>query len=427
MVVTAEDLRRRYSSSTQTEDLLADLAMTMLACSCRATHFALGTTDCYDELSRQMNEPARLSYLTEAVTVVPMTPVPTTPQSARPQAQKAKSRTFRARGQSTPDSIEQLRMEDTPEAADRLLDSLKKRSVRSGGRIEMVCRILRALSTMTDSSIPHRLIEMLPRSSPEVAFQITRTLARVSGTSTSYARLTSGLLPLGNTAVQRQRCAEWWKSNPPIWGRAQPVRSAPVKTPAWEPDPATIKLLAVTGHYAEITADVLKNYKWQTEVPLESEGLGAGRFFGVTCSASDVGTTLLDSLDSISSELSRIITDHPDDTKSAAMVDTIMLHEKAPRTAACESQLQKAVVNLDTTAELLIVLLRQTDPNDELEEAIAKVQEERNRALRRAFNVVHELRESCYYNLVLWDKLIEHTAGAAVGAPTIMPAGRVRP
>jgi hypothetical protein len=318
-------------------------------------------------------------------------------------------------------------MEDTPEAADRLLDSLKKRSVRSGGRIEMVCRILRALSTMTDSSIPHRLIEMLPRSSPEVAFQITRTLARVSGTSTSYARLTSGLLPLGNTAVQRQRCAEWWKSNPPIWGRAQPVRSAPVKTPAWEPDPATIKLLAVTGHYAEITADVLKNYKWQTEVPLESEGLGAGRFFGVTCSASDVGTTLLDSLDSISSELSRIITDHPDDTKSAAMVDTIMLHEKAPRTAACESQLQMAVVNLDTTAELLIVLLRQTDPNDELEEAIAKVQEERNRALRRAFNVVHELRESCYYNLVLWDKLIEHTAGAAVGAPTIMPAGRVRP
>ena len=136
---------------------------------------------------------------------------------------------------------------------------------------------------------------------------------------------------------------------------------------------------------------------------------------------------LLDSLDVISNELSRIITEHPEYEKATPMIDAIRLHEKDPRTAACQNQLQKAVVSLDATAELLIVLIRQADPNDQLKDVVARIEQERNRALTAAFNVVHELRESCYYNLVLWDKLIERKISETITVPTDMPVRRVQP
>jgi hypothetical protein len=467
LLITAEDVRRVYSEGTRTEELLADLAMTMFACYCRAKHFALGSTDSYNELRMQMREPRRSSYLTNAVTVVQMIPAAVAAESAppAPTQPESKTRKGRQRSRSAPDPIEQLRMEDTPEAAGKLLGSLKKRSLRSPGRIEMVARILRALSTMTDPGIPQRLIEMLPGSSPEVAFQIARTLARASGTNLSHERLTSGLLPPANTSDQRQACAEWWNDNRPAWGLARSVRSTstgsaspPASRPtrgrrqtasgppagrragipqvatqaptftaaAWEPDPVTIKLFAMTAHYAETTGDILKKHKWGAGTPVRAQGPGASTL-GVTCSASNVGTDLLDSLDVISNELSRIITEHPDYEKAAPMIDAIRLHEKDPRTAACQSQLQKAVVSLDATAELLIVLIRQADPNDQLKDVLARIEQERNQALTEAFNVVHELRESCYCNLVLWDKLIELKISETITVPTDMPVRRTQP
>jgi len=194
---------------------------------------------------------------------------------------------------------------------------------------------------------------------------------------------------------------------------------------AWEPDPVAIKLLAVTAYYAEITGDVLKEHKWGVGIPVWTQKPDAS-VVGVTCSASDVGTDLLNSLDGISNELSRIITEHPDYDETTPMIDAIRLHEKDPRTAACQSQLQKMVVSLDATAELLIVLIRQADPNDQLKEVLARIEQERNKALTGAINVVHELRASCYYNLVLWDTLIEHDVNVAIPAPTDMPVRRVR-
>ncbi len=441
VLITAEDVRRVYSGGARTEDLLADLAMTMFACYGRAKHFALGSTDYYDELHTQMHEPDRPSYLTRVVTIVNVLPAAGAAQSAPPAPAQAESETRKggSRIRSAPDSIEQLRIEDTPEAAGRLLSSLRKRGLRSPGRIEMVSRTLRALSTMTDPGIPRRLIDLLAKSSPEVAFQIARTLARASGTNASYERLTSGLLPPANTPVQRQACAQWWRNNPPTWGQARSIRPMPsrgVSPPtgqttrgqsqtAWKPDPVTIKLLAVTAHYAELAGAVLKEHKWDAATPVPTQEPGTN-MLGVTCSASQVGTDLLDSLDGISNELSRIITDHPDYEKATPMIDAITLHEKHPRTAACQSQLQKVVVNLDATAELLIALLQQTDPNDELKEALHRIQVQRQKALTGAINVVHELRESCYYNLVLWDKLIEHNIDAAIAVPGNVPARRAR-
>ncbi|MHC4567056.1 MAG: hypothetical protein ACYTE3_15030 [Planctomycetota bacterium] len=188
----------------------------------------------------------------------------------------------------------------------------------------------------------------------------------------------------------------------------------------------TIKLFAMTAHYAETTGDILKKHKWGAGTPVRAQGPGASTL-GVTCSASNVGTDLLDSLDVISNELSRIITEHPDYEKAAPMIDAIRLHEKDPRTAACQSQLQKAVVSLDATAELLIVLIRQADPNDQLKDVLARIEQERNQALTEAFNVVHELRESCYCNLVLWDKLIELKISETITVPTDMPVRRTQP
>ncbi|MHC4167119.1 MAG: hypothetical protein ACYSWQ_09200, partial [Planctomycetota bacterium] len=67
------------------------------------------------------------------------------------------------------------------------------------------------------------------------------------------------------------------------------------------------------------------------------------------------------------------------------------------------------------------------DPNDQLKDVLARIEQERNQALTEAFNVVHELRESCYYNLVLWDKLIEHKISETITVPTDIPVRRTQP
>jgi hypothetical protein len=294
-------------------------------------------------------------------------------------------------------------MEDTPQAADKLLSELERRCLRTPqSNTEITCRILRALSTMTVLNIPQRLIRMLPFSNPQAAFHIALTLAKSAGNETI-----PGLLPFDNGPARRKMCASWWKNNVPNWGKA----SSPTPTVAaasWEPDPMTIKLLAVTAHFAELSRDVLKDYKWGAGTPTQTAKLDTSILMN-TYAPDTIGPRLLDSLDDIFRQLSRLVIAYPAYEMDPVVVSMIKLHQKEPRDAACETTLQKVVVRFDSITELLKLLILQADPT--LKEKVDEIEAAQQKALLGSNNVMHELRESCYYNLVLWDLLIEYNIG----------------
>ena len=167
-----------------------------------------------------------------------------------------------------------------------------------------------------------------------------------------------------------------------------------------------IKLLAVTAQYAELTGDVLKDYKYNPGLVTQARGRITDAF-RTTCTPAGVGPELLDSLNAIFVQLSRLVVENPDRGKfDSDSVGRITRYEKVLREVACETKLQKAVVRLDAIAELLELLAQQSRPTDERKQELAKVEADRQSALRGCHDVVDELRESCYYNLVLWDMLV---------------------
>jgi len=399
-LVTANDVRQHYSSTTQKDELFSDLAMTMFACYCRAVHFTTGSTNCYDELSKLMQESDRAGYLTQSVTVTPAAPVRSSGSPA--EASEPEARESRPKGPFTEYSIEALRVQDTPEAADKLLDELKKQSLRPP-RGTIVCRTLWALSTMTDSDIPRRLIDMLPESQSLVAILIARTLDKAAGSSAS-----AGLLTWLNGPADREKCAEYWNSHCPTWAGSSSVHPSPSGggSSRWEPDPMIIKLLAVTAQYAELTADVLKDYRYNAGPPAQARGRITNTF-PTSCTPAGVGPKLLDSLNNIFVQLARLVVENPDRGQfDSDSVGRITRYQKALREVACETKLQKAVVHLDSTAGLLELLVQQSRPTEERKQELVKIEADRQSALRGCHDVVDELRESCYYNLVLWDLLI---------------------
>ena len=80
-----------------------------------------------------------------------------------------------------------------------------------------------------------------------------------------------------------------------------------------------------------------------------------------------------------------------------------LFHSKPP--LASNTALQRAAVSLETMGELLDLLIRELDGDGEFEEALDDISRRRRQALDDAPDVVHEIRESAYYNLALWSML----------------------
>jgi len=68
--------------------------------------------------------------------------------------------------------------------------------------------------------------------------------------------------------------------------------------------------------------------------------------------------------------------------------------------------LQKATVSLDAAGALLELLVRAADAQGKLKAALDDARHQRQRAVANATHVLREMRETCYYNLVLWDLVL---------------------
>lgn len=179
--VPTERLRQSYSSSGA-ENLLADLALTMLAFCERAKSFRAGRRHQSSELSSFLTSSNRVGSLAQKVVL--SRAKATVPRKV--VLEKLKKQLQSDQKCIRYQAIEELRRSDSLPAVSLLLDRLraicKKTSSLSRLEVATMCRILRALSTMSDTVIPRELVRMISES--ETPFRAT--ISRASSTTALY-------------------------------------------------------------------------------------------------------------------------------------------------------------------------------------------------------------------------------------------------
>ncbi len=400
LTIKAEDIRKTYSTRAgkdelssdpaTKEHLLADLAMTMGVCYRRAKQFTSGPGVAINENSKlnrqlQMSGAARVDNMIERVELISM-----------PLA--ASLSNYESSGLEGSKTAEEL-LADIKER----INTLKSKSRNPPESVTPICRNLYQLSKMSDPDISERLEAITPTSFKRIDLAITDTIDRLSGKTLSPA-----------LAGRSGRTPYSFSQQMPPGRITQQQENTTTRQTAWQPDPNGIKLLAVTAHYAGFIADRLSDGQ---DAEIRS-GARYGRYANrpeIHCSASDVGRKLLDDLDNVFKQLFFLTTLHPD--RQYGKKARAIAGDMTARKLACRTVLQKAAVILDTTGETLELLVGQLEQTEEIKTDLEQARRLRERSSPAIDNVLQELRESCYYNLHLWDILVEHNNGKIAASP----------
>ena len=418
---SAHSVRRSYSSaaSADTNELLRDVAITMLALCDRAMLFATGESACSSELSTLAGSAGLTERIAAKVSLPPAGsrsgPGAAPPPARKPlDARRLEELKAEVRGSSRGRryrAIEELRAADTPGAAKALLDELRTRigsqSEFDAGSADTatVCRILRALRSMREASIPGTLVKMITMPGNSFfAHEITKTLAIAYGVSVRRRGLV--LTPLSEESERRLSQIQWQRRvRRSPWHQRRPAApSGP--TPAAEtlyPDPIRLKLIAAAAHYAEYATEALKVCSWQ-----QTQRASRPQLLPMPASIiapDNAGANLLAGANAIVGQLARLVREHPNGSKCATKADMVELEKKA-RTLASDTTLQKVAVCLDAAGGLLELLIKEVDENGTHKAELDKNRDARKAASYSASNVLQEIRESGYYDLLLWDMLL---------------------
>ena len=169
------------------------------------------------------------------------------------------------------------------------------------------------------------------------------------------------------------------------------------------PFAANAALLALTANYAANLAETLRAHaagKQQPQSTRLSDIIPQPRL------APGAGNELVRSLDTAAEQLGRLVRMHPNAGKLALRAEMVEKKKKA-RVLAGETPLQRAAACLDASADLLEILIRQSDVQGTCAATVDKIHAARLEASANAPDVLYELRETCYHNVVLWDVLLQ--------------------
>jgi len=193
------------------------------------------------------------------------------------------------------------------------------------------------------------------------------------------------------------------------WGPGQMDRAIGAKKApevVWRPDGQTEKLLAAFVYYADNAGRMLRAVRPAgiapaTTVPGAALALPGG---AAKIPAPVTADELAVSADALANELARLVRAADAAGKFTASLDDIENHARA-RVAASRTAMQAAAVRLDQAARTLEVLLRQADGQPETDEAIRSLRSAHEKVLAATTNVLDELRELAFQNLVLLEQL----------------------
>jgi hypothetical protein len=419
--VLAFSVRRTWSSTYADEALLADLATTMLACAARAERFALHTDALDRELSAvlsQRDRAARTARLTRDVVLTDdvVAAVIDLPIGLDPNVTDALRKSLRGQ-----DSGERLQAIDVLQRlggappGEVLLERLDE-LVRTGssGDLTVINRILRALTKIDDPRLPGKLAALIePAKTNAMANGIVMTLLDGTGLAGSTDRA-NYLLPVSHTAAQRKAAAAQWQAAAKSvgWGPRQMDRAIGAKKVpqvAWRPDGQTEKLMAAFVYYADITGQMLRTFKPASQAgPTTAPDVGPALVVPGGAAAKIPAPVTSDELavaaEAMANELARLARAADAAGKFTAQLDAIE-NDAGARLAASRTALHAAAVRLDQAGRVLEVLVRQADGRPQTDATLRALRAAHEKVLAATTNVLDELRELAFQDLVLLEQL----------------------
>jgi len=411
--ILAEKVRASWTDGTRPAGALTDVAITSLACAARVARFTARSDVLTRELLetlRQRDATLRATRLTKSVRLLaddeeeaPAVASALAPKLAETLRRDVRSSVAGIRNR----AIAQARVLDDSAAAGILLDRLDEIAGAVRGDLPAMNRILGALAGMSDPGIPRRLAKgIAPARTNYAAHRIVMTLLTGSGMMGSTDRV-QYQLPVNHNSRQRNDCAALWQNLAAScsWGPRRLVGAVagPVgPPPAWRPDPAVEKLLALFVHYTDLSAGLLALHEPVAGAEAPKAPELRPRRAGIT--APTRSEKLDKALAGLVAELTRLARAHERAKDFAVKLDMIVLSGRA-RELACETALQRAAVSLDVAGKLLEVLVLEAGGETAATEAVTEIRRRRDHAVAEVKNVLIELREHGYWNLVLLNLL----------------------
>jgi len=406
VAVTTEAIRAKYARTDDTNDLLCDVALTLLASCDRLARFTARSEAFSAELAAAVGAPDRAKHLARNVAVTFPKPVAVAGPADQARLEEVRKEVRSDSAATRYRAIEWLKQASLPEATAILLEEVKANAqVKGVADARTLSRLLLALRTKKDPAILGQLVAMLPEASSFAALGIVRAL--LAGT-TADAQGKGLTLRHRHSDAERKACATAWaeasRGGRVAWaGVAE--QGGPREKPPWQPDVLGVRLLATIALYAEAAADLLAAQGGGGQAAAPPGGPAFLRARSVA--ADGISQEVLRRLDANLEQLARLVRSHPKGKAHSDAVERIE-RERTARTLASASVLQKAVVSLDAAGALLELLVEETDPRDRRKAALADARREWQRAAADATNVLREMRESGYHNLVLCDLLLEN-------------------
>ena len=218
---------------------------------------------------------------------------------------------------------------------------------------------------------------------------------------TSIKPTGNGVLKAKNELSDRQRCSDWWQYTLGRWkgsenpaGKKQLLSGKQIRL---------LKLTAVAGYYMEALSDELSIYNRRDDPGIRISVPDGD--VKIEFSVSDAGVELDESAAKMADELARIVRTHLSREQWLVRTDIISLERKV-RLLACETGFQRTAVNLDTSGCYLQVLVKETF-GECADDVLAQIKVDCDEKERTVTDVLQEIRFYCYFNLRLWDVLLE--------------------
>jgi len=414
----ARRVRAQWSDGTGAPELLTDLAATALACADRVGKFTTKSDALSVELLDVLKEAdasLRMARLTRAVRLAEPAGA-AAPHRAAALGKDVADRYRRDLRSMVPGrryrAIDELRALDTEEASSILIERLSGLVKSTGPDLVMVNWILKALRGMSDRTIAGKLAELIrPARSNYTAHRIVATLTAGSGLTGNVMQIQQYFLPPTHSLMDRREVAERWqiRAKSCAWG-PKPAggdnKAAPgVAGGGWQPEARVEKLLAAFVRYTQLTGQLLRSHKAASG----ASGGEAAPAPDVEAAVKQIGgpvteTDMLAATALLVERLTVLAREHAAGQQYAVKLDMIDLRSQS-RDLACETALQKASVRLETAGRVLEVIAMETAPSAQRTQQIEALGRARSEALAGTRDVLAELRENCYHNLVLLELL----------------------
>ena len=439
ILVTPEQIREAFFIGGQSEGILTDTASLMLLSYSRLLQYTSGTAMPEDELRSVLEKTSieKQKWFIEKVEVIPLFDTTTN------NSQQEDNINYKEC------SIEELIERDNQEAVKELfrrLDDVYTKRKHISTDIKKAARALYGLERLSNQDIPKQLADRIPKSAPLFAYLIVKSLTKANGNGHRLAFF--------STREEREICAGWWKRNVPDWGNlpimtkrqlslpsglsprtgritgsqiANTLRSSrsryrqrrstgspPSSTsannsvkslPPWltVSDINKLALLAVIQNYSSAIAEILDNNQSKLfDIDRKKETLGSQPEF--PCDPVSISNGILSTYEQIYKTLQTYLKENADENLSNEI--SIIERKRWAYYNTCKTSLQEVFVYSEASSELfyLLVCSELTDPNSV--EYLKSAQNEHKNDLNTASDVLHQLRESSYYQFLLLHNLV---------------------